>query len=97
MEKLSVSKNEMAGLTDDIKRQLGNISSWNFDIFEFSRISSNRPLRYVLYQSLASFDLLADFRIKEPVLMNFAARIEVWKSTKTYKNQHKNKKKKPKI
>ena len=79
MEKLSVGKNDMAGLTDDIKRHLGNISSWNFNIFEFARISSNRPLRYVLYQSLASFDLLADFRIKAPVLMNFAAKIEVSK------------------
>ena len=84
MEKLSMGKNDMAGFTDEIKRHLGSISSWDFDIFEFARISSNRPLRYVLYQSMATFDLLADFRIKAPVLMNFAAKIEVPKRNKGY-------------
>ncbi|CAG5111017.1 Oidioi.mRNA.OKI2018_I69.chr2.g5356.t1.cds [Oikopleura dioica] len=76
MEKLTIGKNDLAGFTDDIKRQLQEIASWNFDIFEFGKLTGNRPLRYILYQSLASFDLLGDFKIKGPVVMNFAARLE---------------------
>ena len=77
MEKLTIGKNDIAGFTDDIKRQLQEIASWNFDIFELGKLTGNRPLRYVLYQSLASFDLLGDFKIKGPVVMNFATRLEV--------------------
>jgi len=55
---------------------LNKIDKWEFNVFNVSEASKQRPLTYVLYELLKKYDLLSTFKIPTNVLMSFADKVD---------------------
>jgi len=61
---------------DTLVQSLSKIDKWEFNVFQVSEASKQRPLTYVLYELLKKYGLLSTFKIPTNVLMNFADRVD---------------------
>ena len=47
----------------DLVKSLSLIDKWEFNVFDVSDASKQRPLTYVLYELLKKYDLLSTFKV----------------------------------
>jgi len=59
-----------------IKDYLKKIDRWDFDIFEFDRITDGNSLKYIFYELLRKYDLLRKFKIPVMTLFNYGDRLQ---------------------
>jgi len=60
----------------DLVKSLSLIDKWEFNVFDVSDASKQRPLTYVLYELLKKYDLLSTFKIPTNVLMSFSDKVD---------------------
>jgi hypothetical protein len=48
----------------DLVKSLSLIDKWEFNVFDVSDASKQRPLTYVLYELLKKYDLLSTFKVR---------------------------------
>ncbi|CAD5122645.1 DgyrCDS11054 [Dimorphilus gyrociliatus] len=55
---------------------LKNLDDWSFDVFSVNEAGDNHALKFVTYELLQRYDLIAKFKISTQVLESFLAQLE---------------------
>ncbi|KAK2144659.1 hypothetical protein LSH36_739g01001 [Paralvinella palmiformis] len=72
----------------DVLLILKNLDEWSFDVFSVNEAGDNHALKYVAYELLQRYDLIAKFKINTQILESFLIKLEEGYSK--YKNPYHN-------